>query len=154
MTQYTGVYKISQKITVTTAITLLQIKAGATNPLEILRASVTNGSVEVSDTMHIKLLRKSAAATVTSLTPLLLNPQYPVAKAVGGTAATGHTATVEGTDTDIMDEEGNNVLNGYRYLPVPEERIIVPAAGFIALRSEIALASVDLVCVMVFGELG
>ncbi len=154
MPQYTGVYVISQKITVTTAVTLLQIKAGATFPLHLIRASCTNAGVETSDTAHIEILRKSAAATVTSLTPKLLNPTYPVAKAVGGTAATGHTATGEGTDGDILDEEGVNVLNGYRMLWLPEERPVIDAAGFIAMRSEIAVTSVDLVCVMVFGELG
>ena len=150
---YSGIYKISQKITITTTLTLLQIKAGATTPFELIRASVTNASVETSDTMHIQLLRKSSAATVTALTPLLLRPSDAAADAVGGTAATGHTASVEGTDTDVLDEEGVNVLNGYHYLPVPEERPIIVGAGFIALRSVITIASTDLVCVMVFGEL-
>ena len=147
-----GVYKISQKITVTTAKTLLQIKAGV-GGLEILRASVTNASVEVSDTAHIQLLRKTVAATVTSLTPKLTSPNDQAAKAVGGTAATGHTATAEGTDGDIMDEEGNNVLSGYRYLPIPEERFEVDVGGFIALKSVITIAGTDLVAVMVFREL-
>ena len=155
MPQYSGVYVISQLISgVTAAKTLLQIKAGTTSPLHLIRASITNASVEVSDTMHAQVIRKSAAATVTSLTPKLVNPIYPVAKAVGGTAATGHTATVEGTDGDIIDEEGVNVLNGYRQLWLPEERPVVDAAGFIALKSTIALTSVDLIAVMVFGELG
>ena len=155
MPQYTGVYVVRQKITgVTTAKTLLQIKAGATFPLELIRASITNASSETSDTLHAQVLRKTAAATVTSFTPLKVNPTYPVAKAVGGTAATGHTATAEGTDGDILDEEGVNVLNGYRNLWLPEERPFIDAAGFIALKSALTITSADLVCVMVFGELG
>ena len=155
MPQYTGVYVVRQLISgVTTAKTLLQIKAGATFPLHLIRASITNASVETSDTLHAQVLRKTGTATVTSFTPLLVNPTYPVAKAVGGTAATGHTATVEGTDGDVLDEEGVNVLNGYRQLWLPEERPVVAAAGFIALKSAITVTSVDLVAVMVFGELG
>lgn len=154
MPQYTGVYVVRQKITVTAAVTLLQVKAGATFPLELIRASVTNATSETSDTLHAQVLRKSVAATVTSFTPLLVNPTYPVAKAVGGTAATGHTGSAEGTDSDILDEEGVNVLNGYRQIWLPEERPVVAAAGIIALKSALAISSADLVCIMVFGELG
>ncbi len=152
MTQYRGVYVVRQNIaTVTTAVTLLQLKAGAGNPLELLRASVTAEST-TSDEMVIQVLRKSATATVTSFTPLLKRPDMPVAAAAGGTAATGHTATVEGTDDDILYEESVNVLNGFVYVPVPEEREWVDVAGFLALKSAIAITSVTLRCVFVFGE--
>ena len=148
-----GVYSIIFNGVITTAKTLLQIKAGATTPLEILRASITNATVDASDSGVAQILRKSAAATVTSQTAKLFDGSSTAADAVGGTAATGDTASAEGTDGDVLIEEGFNVLNGFLWLPTPEERIIVPAAGFIALKSDVTITSATLRAVMVFREL-
>jgi hypothetical protein len=53
-------------------------------------------------------------------------------------AASGVTvkwkATAEGTDGVIEQDDTFNVLAGYLYLPVPEERIWVPPSGIIALK--------------------
>jgi len=149
-----GVYSIRFSGTITTAKTILQIKAGAASALEILRASITNTTVDASDSGEAQILRKSAAATVTSFTPLLWDPADQAAKAVGGTAATGHTATVEGTDTDILVAEGFNVLNGWLWLPTPEERIIVPQGGIIGLKTAVTITSATLLGIMVFREIG
>jgi len=150
-----NVYVVQASIAaVTAAKTLLQIKAGATTPLELIRAEISNSSSEVSDTGELQIVRKSAAATVTSFTPLLYNGITAAADAVGGTAATGHTATAEGTDGDVLYRRGFNVLNGHVWLPTPKERIIVAGAGIIALKSAITITSVTLLAVLVFEELG
>ena len=148
-----GVYSVLFSGVITVAKTLIQIKAGAITPLEILRASITNISVDASDSGSAIISRKSAAATVTSYTPLLWDGSSGAADAAGGTAATGHTATVEGTDGDVLVDEGFNVLNGWLWLPTPEERIIVPGAGFIALRTATTITSATLKGVLVFREL-
>jgi len=150
-----GVYSVQASIaTVTTAKTLIQIKAGTASALEILRAWITNGTVTTDDNVEGIIVRKSAAATVTSFTPLLFDPSDQAAKAVGGTAATGHTATVEGTDTDVLVREAFSVLAGWTWLPTPEERMVVPQGGIIALKSNIAITSATLVCGMIFREIG
>jgi hypothetical protein len=64
------------------------------------------------------------AATVTGQSPALLSPAMQASKAVSGTTASGITATIEGTDSTVWDEEGFNEVNGWLYLPVPEERIM------------------------------
>ena len=57
-------------------------------------------------------------------------------KAVGGTSATGITATIEGTVTQTWWQEGFNIVNGILYLPVPEARwmLVGQASGFAALK--------------------
>ena len=150
-----NVYSVSITIaTVTTAKTLIQVKAGALTPLELLRAEISQTTTETSDTGEFVIRRKTAAATVTTATPLLYNGIDAAADAVGGTAATGTNASVEGTDGDILYQRGFNVLNGHTWLAVPEERIIVPAAGMIALISNATISSATLVAHLVFKEFG
>ncbi len=139
--------------TVSTAITILQLKAGANTPLEILRASVAQTGLSASAMQAVNLLRKTAAATVTAFTALKNNPNDPAAGAVGGTAATGYTATVEGTDGDILVAGAFNVLNGWEWLPTPEERITVDAAGILALKFPAAPTSAAWKAAIWFREL-
>lgn len=149
---YKGIYVVNRSVTTSTAITIIQIKAGATNPLEIIRVSVNQSDSTTSAQTGIRILRKSAAATVTSFTPLV-GQAAAAAAAVGGTSATGITATAEGTDGDILIDEGFNALNGFLYLPVPEERILVPAAGIIGIKFPVAPASALWKAQVIFGEL-
>jgi len=126
---------------ITAAKTLIQIKAGAA-PIDILEARVYQITKTSSELLTLQWLRKSAAATVTSFTPLKLNPADPAALAVGGTSATGTNATAEGTDTDIVFEDVWNVLNGsWIYLPTPEDRIRIPQAGILGLKLNTAPAA-------------
>jgi hypothetical protein len=123
-------------------VTIIQIKAGASTPLELLRAHISQGLSETSTQENIQILRKSAAATVTSFTPLAYGPNTAAAAAAGGTAATGITATAEGTNGDILVNEAFNILNGWTWVPASDaERIFVPAAGIIAMRFPVAPAS-------------
>lgn len=116
------------------AITLVQLKAGSEAGLEIIRASIAQSGSTTSAQQRVQLLRKSAAATVTSFTPVPANPNDAAAKAVGGTSATGTNASAEGTDGDVLVADVFNVLNGWLYLPVPEERPAVAPGGIIALK--------------------
>ena len=129
-----GVYTVTMTGSVSSAITLIQLKAGATIPLEIIRATVAQNNSTTSAMQSVILVRKSGAATVTSFTPVKTDEQDGAAAAAGGTSATGIIATAEGTDTDIMLNDAFNVLNGWLYLPVPEERIRVAPAGFLGLK--------------------
>ena len=124
-----------------TASTLLQVKAGA-SALEILRFSIAQKASTPSTIERIGLVRKSVAATVSSTTMLKGNPGDPAALAVGGTSATGITASAEGTDTDVLCDKLFNIVNGtYEWLPTPEERPRIPQAGMIGLKFLTAPAS-------------
>ena len=122
-------------IAVTGAITLIQIKASSSQPLQLIEARCSQRSSVTSAQQPIEIVRKSGAATVTSFTPLLLNTIDPVAGAAGGTADTGVNASAEGTDGDIVGGGpwDFNVLQGFLWQPVLEDRIWVPVSGIIAL---------------------
>lgn len=137
-----GIYTVNHNgIVVSTAITIIQYKAGAANCAAVVRFSISQGLSETSTMEQIQLLRKSAAATVTSFTPLENQPDGVAAFGVGGTAATGITASVEGTDGDILVNEGFNILNGYTWVRSANNEIVIPAAGIIALKFPVAPAS-------------
>lgn len=142
---YGHVYTLRNELTISTAITIVQIAAGATAPLILLSASLTQSASTTSAQTRIAWVRKTGAATVTAAvvgTNLFkARPGDPTPSLQLGAALTGWTATAEGTDGDIPWVEGFNVLNGWKYLPVPEERIHVPAAGIIGLKFLTAPAS-------------
>lgn len=142
-------------VSVSGAITLIQIKAGATVPLQLLRAEIGQSGSTTSAMQRVQVLRKSAAATVTSFTPLKKGPTTdPSASAAGGTSATGTNASGEGTDGDILYGGAFNVLNGWLYLPTPKEYDFVDAASFIGLKFPAAPGgALTITAEMIFEEL-
>lgn len=138
---------------ITAAKTLLQIKAGAA-ALELLEFRISQVTKTTSELLQVQILRKTAAATVTSFTPLEMQQGGPAALAVGGASATGYNASAEGTDGDILFKSHWNVLNGeYVYLPVPEGRIWVPQAGIIGIKLNTApAASMNIILTALFQE--
>lgn len=139
------------------AITALQLKAGANGVCELLRASFTQSSSTTSLQFAAAVLRKSGAATVTTAVAgthlKKMNPASPGADASLGTAATGITATVEGTNSDLSVQRGVNILNGWEWLPTPEERMVVPISGFAGLTFTSAPPSANWFAELVFREL-
>jgi hypothetical protein len=83
---------------------------------------------------RIQINRKSAAATVTSFTPLLYNSKMPAADAAGGTSATGTNASGEGTDSDILYGDVFNFQSGWLWVPTSDERIVLKPAEIIGLK--------------------
>jgi hypothetical protein len=144
------VYTVMNKaIVVSTAISVIQLKAGTVNACLILRASATQRGSTTSVQEDIALVRKSAAATVTAAidatdgtaTIVKRDTGQPAASAILSTSGTGITASGEGTNANVVIREGFNILNGWLYLPVPEERIYIPPSGIIALTFLTAPAS-------------
>jgi len=124
MAAVSGVYTLVRPATATsTAITIQQVTAPAGTAVEFVRCWVTQSTIVTSAQAGIRFLRKSTPATVTSATPALLGVGMQASKCVGGTGATGITASNEQTDGAVYVEEGFNVVNGWLYLPVPEERV-------------------------------
>jgi hypothetical protein len=119
-----------------TACTFLQLTAHASRMLEIERAWAGQTSSTTSAQAAIEIVRKTAGAStgLSSITPVCLER---VGLAPGFTAIAGE-ATAEGTDGEVVYEEAFNILNGWPNLPVPEERILVPPSGIIALKFTVA----------------
>jgi hypothetical protein len=136
-----GTYTVVRtNVSTTTAITTIQVATPANCAIDILRAWGGQSSSTTSAATACGLIKKTAAATVTSRTPDLLTDGMQASKCVGGTAATGITATVEGTDeANYKWNEGLNIVgNGCLYLPTPEEIIGVGPSEFIGLKHSVA----------------
>lgn len=120
------------------AITLLQFVPAAAIPVRVLQASVTQSSSTTSTQIEAKLLRKTAAATVTAAVANTdirrLDPGDAATSAQLGTALSGYLATAEGTDGEILDDQGTNILNGYYFEPQPERAPTVPGSGIVAIK--------------------
>lgn len=145
-------------VSISTAISPLQLKAGVNGPIEILRSSLGQGSTATSaQTAAALVQRKTAAATVTTATAgthlLKQNPINPTTDASLGTTATGITATAEGTDGEQTITRGFNDLNGAEWLATPEERILVAQGGIVAQKFLVAPQSATRYCEISFREL-
>jgi hypothetical protein len=127
------------RVASTTALTLIQIVAGASSGLEIISAKVAQHLSTTNTMVPVQINFKSAAATVAAFTPIPIARGDNAAKAVGGTTATGITASAEGTDSDIVEQDVFNFLAPWLYLPVPEERIPVPPSGIICIKLPVAV---------------
>lgn len=136
---------------VSTAITILEVTAPSVSCLQLIRAWVGQSSSTSSAMARIQILRKSATITGTA------SPPTPRPLEIG-MPASGVTvkwiATGEGTDGVLLDEETFNILNGWLWLPVPEERIWVPPSGIIALKFPAAPTSANWTFGMTFREIG
>ena len=106
--------------------------------LEIVRCTISQNETETSQQLGAILARKvSAFGTYTSTTP---TPHIIGAAASGITGGTAGAAATAGTDASAegagtvttIHAEGFNNLNGYVWIPTPEERIWVgPDQAFI-----------------------
>jgi hypothetical protein len=141
-----GLYTlIRAAVTTSTAITVNQVLVPAAAAAEFTRAWCNQSTVTTTNQTRIQLNRNSSACTVTSATAAPFQNGMQASKAVGGTSATGITATAEGTTAATVWSEGFNVVNGILYLPVPEARwlLVGSAAGFAGLKFPSAPASAD-----------
>lgn len=135
---------------------LLQIQAPSDASIVILRAWVGQSSSETSTQTAVRIVRKSAAATVTAAVIATdvfpLDPDDAASTLQVGTANTGYNASTAGTNSGTLIQEAYNIVgNGWLYLPVPEERIVVKAGAFIALEAvEAITATVE--CGVIFME--
>ena len=134
MASYSGVYLLSiNSVSISGTNPILQLKPASSFNCEIIRAWCVQSGSTTSTQQRIQLSRFSAAATVTSFTPLVLNGAQ-AAKAVGSTSGTGHTGSSSGTETDILYPDVFNILNGWLYVPVPEERIVIKSGDILGMR--------------------
>lgn len=115
------------------------LATGGSN-IEIMRAWVGQQASETSDQLGIMIAQKASAfGTYTSTTPVGHFIGGRVSGIVGGTAGAEGTAGTDasgegaGTVTPIIYDGFNN-LNGWLWVPTPEERIIVPTDTAIILK--------------------
>jgi hypothetical protein len=99
--------------------------------LEILRITVSQSGTATSQQLAVRCgLKASAFGTMSAATP---TPIYAGAVASAITGSTTNAASSAGVDSSangggtltVMWQEGFNNLNGYLWVPTPEERVLV-----------------------------
>lgn len=127
---------VAKNITIANqAVTLAFINPGVTASLEILRVSVSQSGTTTSQQLEVQLnTQVTAFPTLATFTPVQFSTSDPVSKIIGGTAGAAGTcginASVEGAGAKtVLYPDAFNNLNGWLWVPVPEERIILPASS-------------------------
>lgn len=145
---YSGIYVARFEATsISTARTMVQVNAAATRALEIIRVWVSF-STTTSTATEVRLKQTTTAGTGSAFTVIRIAGESTAT----ASATTNHTA--EGSLGDVYIREYVNQLNGYLYLPVPEERIIVSPSGRFAVEFPSAPSAVTVSAGIIWGELG
>jgi hypothetical protein len=148
-------YTVSTVITNPGAVTNINIQANATKPFAVVRVKIDLAQATIPTTANarVRLVRKTAAPTVTSIAASTFVNHDPTDADSGATA--GHTATVEGTDGDFI-ECGWNSSFGFDWAPTPEEYIVVPAgtANGFGVKSNVAPPAGAYAFAITFHEIG
>jgi hypothetical protein len=118
-----------------TAKDILRVSAPATAVLELIRVEVTQDTSETSEQLPLSIYRASTAGTGTARTPRPYEVGDPAAAA---TAVSDLSADTTKSPAEPLWTSAQNVLAGWLYHPVPDERIVVPPSGSIAVRLETA----------------
>jgi hypothetical protein len=152
------------KVTTGTAIkTMLQIATPATRQLQLVSWGFSLDAAPATTGVGVvELLQTDVAASVTAhvaagVQPL--DPNAPASLVTLGAAATGYSASIEGSTTAsrVFDaQEVAGVSNGaapinYVYQFMPDERPIVAVSKFLRVRVTFS-AAVNMVCFVVWDE--
>jgi len=125
-----GLYNVTRLSTATsTAITTIEVLVPAQCSAEFTRSWTNQDSITTTNQARVTLNRAATVGTVTSKTPTTATNGMQASKCVGGTGATGVTATIEPGTLTAWWSEGFNVVNGILYLPVHEARVLISGAA-------------------------
>jgi hypothetical protein len=148
-------YTVSQVITNPGAVTNLNLQAHATKPFAVVRVLIelSQATIPTAANCRVRLVRKTAAPTVTSIAASTFLNHDPSDSDAGLTA--GHTASAEGTDGDFI-ERGWCSSFGFDFSPTPEEYIVVPAgtANGFGIKSNVAPPAGNYSFAITFHEIG
>jgi hypothetical protein len=119
--------------TFTTTNPFMQVGSPAATPLQLLGLELTQEASTTSAAVVVTLARRSTTSATglgTTITP---------AKIVGGDPAATATAlsgisTAAGTLTETTLRWGFNALSGLFWVPVPEQRPVLPVSTFWTLQ--------------------
>ena len=148
MRVYTATTEIAA---VAAAQTLLTVAAPTDSVVVLLRAYISQLTLVASEMFRAQLQRASAAGTGTGVTA---QPHEVGDAAFGGTVLEDHS--VEPTFTGIpLENEEWNVLNGWIWVPMPEDRVYVSPGGIVGLRLDtLPSAATEITAALTFGEIG
>lgn len=143
------------KVTTGTAIkTLLQVATPSTRQIKVVEWGISFDGTTAATPGIVELIQTDVAATVTSLTPTLYgDPNGTASLCVGGTSATGYTATVEGTTTAARVFDGQLIAPTNQYVkqfPLGREPMVA-VSKFLRVRVTFA-AAINAICYIVWEE--
>ncbi len=121
-----------------TAKDILRLSAPSTGVVELIRVEVTQDASETSEQLPLSIFRASTAGTGTSRTA---RPYEVLDPAFSGSAVSDLSADTTKSPSEPLWTSAQNVLAGWLYHPVPDERIVIPPSGSIAIRLEAAPAA-------------
>ena len=155
--QYNAVYSAtSDSDAFSAAGTIIELQVPAATVLELIRAWVgpAEGTDPVSEVQEISIYLNDGPATAgTALTEQEIRGSTDAASAVAALAA----PTIAATPVDVYFD-AFHVQNGWLYLPVPEERILIVGGTTndnVGLRFPVAPdASTTFSYGMIWGEIG
>lgn len=134
----------------TSIVTLVELTSATNKTIMLLRAWCSQRGSTTSAQQDIQIVRKSVAGT--NVTSPVANPVDAGDAAYGGTVR--GMATTEGTLGVNLYSDGFNWVNGWIWLPVPEERIIITGAGILGLRLATAPPSLTINAGLTIAEIG
>ncbi|HQQ75760.1 MAG TPA: hypothetical protein PLB01_00275 [Thermoanaerobaculia bacterium] len=146
------VYDITQKnVSLTAAVqTVIEFTAATNQTVVVLRAWISQSGSTTSAQQNVNLIRKTAAGT--NATAPNANPVDASDTAFAGTVR--GLCTTEGTLGVDLIADSFNWVNGWIWLPVPEERIYVKGGAILGLRLPTAPPALTCNAGITVGELG
>lgn len=143
------------KVTTGTAVkTMLQIGTPATTNLSIIEWGISFDGSAAATPIEVELFGTTVAATVTAVNPTSYGDPNAVASlCVGGTGATGFTATVEGTVANYRGFDLQLIAPTNQYVkqyPLGREPEVA-ASQFVRIRVT-AGAAVNAYCYIIWEE--
>lgn len=134
---------VFEGVTVSAAQDFFEITAPSTGVVAIHEIHITQDTVEVSEQLPVRILRVPATITSGSggstPTPRKFASGDPAA---ASTVEVNNTtvATTSGT-LEVLRRQGDNVLNGWHWVFLPESRIYIAPSGCVVVRLVTAPAS-------------
>lgn len=118
-------------LTAATARTILQAVAPTNQVVKLLGWGVYfDGVLSTAEPVVVELVRQTNAGTMTSLTPVKVDPGRD--ETIQTTAQ--HTATAEPTTTDVVSRVEVHPQAGYEIVLPFSQEIIIPGGGRLGLR--------------------
>lgn len=131
-----GTYVLSgSNMTLSGAVTLAFLRPPTSRSIEIIRVTASQSSASASAMQRIQLVTQvTAFPTLVSQAPVATTDSDAASVIVGGTAGaagtSGVNASAEGAGTKtVIIPDTFNILNGYLWLPSPQETIVLSASS-------------------------
>lgn len=120
-----------------------QLATPATTAIEIIRFEMGQETSETSQQEVVQFVRRSTNSTFPTVAERPSLAEGGPATLLAGTSITNAfgVATATGSFTASLMKLTSNALNGFLYLPVPEERITISPSKFMTLEFPTAPAA-------------